>query len=179
MSTNLCSSDGQVLHSWKEISSYLGRGVRTVQRYEANLGFPVHRPLGKPRSSVFAFKHEIDQWMAKAPLIAPAAFDGGSTTGSKASLRGAAGPVHVLYTNAADWRSTTASMHLRFVSMRDAVNSMQESVSSMLEGFNKTQTLLSKTKLLWEKTQARRERRANVLTVNEPSTLCRESSAAG
>ncbi len=30
-----------VLNSWKEIACYLGRGVRTVQRYERDLGLPV------------------------------------------------------------------------------------------------------------------------------------------
>jgi hypothetical protein len=31
------------LDSWKEIASYLGRGVRTVQRWECEEGLPVHR----------------------------------------------------------------------------------------------------------------------------------------
>src|SRR5215813_6009104 len=57
-----------VLNSWKEIADYMGRGVRTVQRYERDLRLPVHRPAGKSRSSVIAFADEIDLWMRKGPL---------------------------------------------------------------------------------------------------------------
>ena len=52
-----------VLNSWKEIAAYTGRGVRTVQRWEQELRFPVRRPRGKHRSAVIAFKREIDAWL--------------------------------------------------------------------------------------------------------------------
>jgi hypothetical protein len=48
-----------LLNGWKEIANYVGRGVRTVQRWEHDLGFPAHRPRRKPRSAVIAFKHEM------------------------------------------------------------------------------------------------------------------------
>jgi|SRR5437868_1398082 len=57
-----------VLNSWKEIADYMGRGVRTVQRYERDLRLPVHRPAGKSRSAVIAFADEIEQWMRKGPV---------------------------------------------------------------------------------------------------------------
>jgi len=57
----------QVLHSWKDIANYTGRGVRTLQRYEIQLGFPIHRPAGRSRSAVLAFSDEIDEWLGKAP----------------------------------------------------------------------------------------------------------------
>ncbi len=57
-----------VLHSWKEISNYTGRGVRTIQRYEVQLGFPIHRPAGSPRSAVLAFADEVDAWLNRSPL---------------------------------------------------------------------------------------------------------------
>jgi len=56
-----------VLNSWKEIATYLGRGVRTVQRWEAELHLPVHRPRGKTRSAVVAFRQELDDWLQSTP----------------------------------------------------------------------------------------------------------------
>jgi hypothetical protein len=57
----------EVLNSWKEIAAYLGRGVRTVQRWEQELALPVRRPRGKSRSAVIAFKSELDKWLHQAP----------------------------------------------------------------------------------------------------------------
>lgn len=50
------------LNGWKEIASYLGRGVRTVQRWEA-LGLPVRRPNSRLRSAVLSTTQEIDTWL--------------------------------------------------------------------------------------------------------------------
>lgn len=55
-----------MLSTWKDISAYLGRGVRTVQRWENNLGLPVHRIGTGNRPPVFAFEHEIDSWLRGA-----------------------------------------------------------------------------------------------------------------
>jgi|SRR5581483_2844600 len=57
----------KILNSWKEIASYLGRGVRTTQRYEQKLGLPVHRPAAKNRSSVLAFSDELERWLRNTP----------------------------------------------------------------------------------------------------------------
>ena len=52
------------LETWGEIAAYLGREIRTVQRWEKSLGLPIRRLGGfsdkQPR--VFAFKHELDSW---------------------------------------------------------------------------------------------------------------------
>ena len=61
-------AERRILNSWKEIAGYLGRGVRTVQRWEAQLGLPVHRPAGKEHSAVLAFSSELDQWLDSRPL---------------------------------------------------------------------------------------------------------------
>lgn len=58
----------QILSGWKEIANYLGKGVRTVQRYERLHGFPVRRPAGKPWGSVVATTAEIDAWVGASPL---------------------------------------------------------------------------------------------------------------
>jgi hypothetical protein len=52
------------LSGWKDIARYLGRGVRTVQRYERESGLPVRRLTGALRPSVVATKVELDAWMA-------------------------------------------------------------------------------------------------------------------
>jgi hypothetical protein len=58
----------QFLSGWKEIASYLGKGVRTVQRYERQLGLPVRRPAGKPWGSVVATRAELDGWVSASPI---------------------------------------------------------------------------------------------------------------
>lgn len=53
----------RTLQSWKEIAEYLGRGVRTAQRWE-ELGLPVRRPQPYSRkSAVYAVTHELDAWL--------------------------------------------------------------------------------------------------------------------
>src|SRR4051812_27167360 len=56
----------RLLNSWKEIAQYLGRGVRTVQRWESELALPVRRPHGRDRSAVIALSTEIDAWLLKS-----------------------------------------------------------------------------------------------------------------
>lgn len=50
----------KLLSSWKEIGCYLGKGVRTVQRWEHTDGLPVHRPR---RFAVVADTAELDDWI--------------------------------------------------------------------------------------------------------------------
>ena len=57
-----------VLNSWKEIAKYLGRGVRTVQRYERELQLPVRRVGGRSRKSVVALSHDLDTWLKHATM---------------------------------------------------------------------------------------------------------------
>jgi serine/threonine-protein kinase len=53
---------GRRLESWKEIAVYLGRGERTVRRWEACEGLPIHRLHHAKRGSVFATTSELDAW---------------------------------------------------------------------------------------------------------------------
>ena len=59
--------NNEVLNSWKEIAAYLGRGVRTVQRWEHDLALPVRRPRGRERSAVIALKPDLDKWLREVP----------------------------------------------------------------------------------------------------------------
>jgi hypothetical protein len=51
------------LDSWKEISIYVRRNVRTCITWEKKLGLPVYRiDKNSSRSRVFSYKSEIDEW---------------------------------------------------------------------------------------------------------------------
>ena len=52
----------KTLESWKQIAAYLERSERTVRRWEAAEGLPVHRFGHQKHDTVFAYKHEIEAW---------------------------------------------------------------------------------------------------------------------
>lgn len=54
------------LMGWKAIAAYLDKGVRTAQRWERELGLPVHRLGPTGREVVFASKSEIEEWLTTA-----------------------------------------------------------------------------------------------------------------
>jgi len=55
-----------VFTSWKEIAQYLGKGVRTAQRWEQEAGLPVRRQHGEGKGKVLAFAEEIEGWKHSA-----------------------------------------------------------------------------------------------------------------
>jgi hypothetical protein len=59
-----------VLSDWRLIARYLGKSVRTVQRWERELGLPVRRTHGSPKSAVIAVPAEIDAWLQALKLHA-------------------------------------------------------------------------------------------------------------
>src|SRR5438874_10214286 len=67
----LAPERGNRLDSWKEIATYLKRGVRTVQRWEQEAGLPVHRLLTEKRGVVHAYTSEIDSWWQVRSSILP------------------------------------------------------------------------------------------------------------
>lgn len=53
-----------ILTCWKDIAQYLGKGVRTVQRWERDFGLPIRRPKGfDHKSAVVAYTHDLDVWL--------------------------------------------------------------------------------------------------------------------
>src|SRR6185503_6034397 len=56
------------LDSWKEIASFLGRGIRTVQRWEREEGLPVHRLAHDKRGSIYARREELAAWWERRRL---------------------------------------------------------------------------------------------------------------
>lgn len=65
---------GGILTSWKEIALYVGSGVRTVQRWEQDFGFPVRRPKNLAKNAVLALSCDIDRWLSAAPISGTVSF---------------------------------------------------------------------------------------------------------
>jgi hypothetical protein len=64
MSTPINPNRTTVLTSWKEIARYLGKGVRTVQRWEEDFGLPIRRPHSANKKAVLARPRDLDAWVA-------------------------------------------------------------------------------------------------------------------
>lgn len=54
------------LNGWKEIAAYFGKGVRTVQRWEKDLGLPVRRFSTGRGEAVHALAAELEAWQRAA-----------------------------------------------------------------------------------------------------------------
>ena len=64
------AAESRRLDSWKEIASFLGRGIRTVQRWEREEGLPVRRLPHAQRGSVFAHANELSAWWERRQITA-------------------------------------------------------------------------------------------------------------
>src|ERR1700759_1052494 len=53
-----------ILNGWKEIATYVGRDIRTVERWEKQRGLPIRRVPGEGRATVSAVVSELDAWFA-------------------------------------------------------------------------------------------------------------------
>ena len=53
-----------ILTSWKEIAAYLDHDVRTCVRWEQRYGLPIHRLDRDSKGKVFAYREQIDEWLA-------------------------------------------------------------------------------------------------------------------
>jgi Tol biopolymer transport system component len=62
--TPISPAAGERLDSWKEISAYLKRDPRTLQRWEKKEHLPIHRHVHESQVSVYAYKYELDAWLA-------------------------------------------------------------------------------------------------------------------
>lgn len=114
------------LNSWKEIAHYLGRGVRTVQRWEAELALPVRRPRGTSRSAVVAVAAELDQWMAQSPLNKP----------ENPNLQAQAPiPIHVLVVedSVADLNACVSVLQKMGIAQLDAISNVPAAMLRMEE----------------------------------------------
>lgn len=63
MGTNVLAPADRRLNSWKEIGSFFSRDERTVKRWEARRGLPVHRIPGPGNTKVFGYVGELTAWL--------------------------------------------------------------------------------------------------------------------
>jgi tetratricopeptide (TPR) repeat protein len=66
------------LTTWKEVAAYFGKGERTVMRWEAERGLPVHRLPGEARSGIYADVAELEAWLRSGGAAVATAQDGPS-----------------------------------------------------------------------------------------------------
>jgi hypothetical protein len=123
-----------ILNSWKEIANYLGRGVRTVQRWERDLGLPIHRPKGKDRSAVLAFPEELNQWLQKTPVRSAEMFAGPKPAGGDATATAPTRDPNLLIQ---DVRQTSARSQKLMESLVQAAGRHQALTASLCETLNK------------------------------------------
>jgi hypothetical protein len=123
-----------ILNSWKEIANYLGRGVRTVQRWERDLGLPVHRPKGKDRSAVLAFPEELNAWLQQTPVRSAEIIAGPQPTGRKVT---AAMPTRDPNLLIQDVRLTSARSQKLLESLVKAAGRHQALTASLCQTLNK------------------------------------------
>lgn len=67
--------DETPLTGWKDIAAFLGTSVRTVQRFEQELGLPVHRTRAVRGAAVRAFPSELRRWLTERPGVGQEAVD--------------------------------------------------------------------------------------------------------
>ncbi len=48
---------------WKDVAAYVGKSIRTAQRWEKQCKFPVHRITTPNGEVVYAIKTELDEWV--------------------------------------------------------------------------------------------------------------------
>jgi hypothetical protein len=98
-----------ILTSWKEIGQYLGKGVRTVQRWEREAGLPVRRQTEPSPHAVIAISDELDGW-------------------ARSRTRGPGGAV------AGALQREIALLHSENVDLRARLNVLETAVAAMSHG---------------------------------------------
>jgi len=114
----------RILSGWKDIANYLGKGVRTVQRYERELALPVRRPAGNPTGSVVATTAELDAWVSASPIRESFRLTTATPVSSLATneIKNGVAEMRKLREQMADLRSELrASLH----SLRESIHGVQ------------------------------------------------------
>jgi hypothetical protein len=120
--------ESAVLSSWKDIARYMGKGVRTVQRWERHLGLPVRRPNGvSHKSAVLLDRSDLDAWLA-----------------TRFSARGSVRDLAVKGTEPSDSARTTLREGIRTArALRDANHALTQQISESVRLLTERCDLLS------------------------------------
>jgi|SRR6185312_10610111 len=127
------TKNSEVLNSWKEVATYLGRGVRTVQRWEQELGLPVRRPRGKTRSAVIAFRNELDQWLQHTPTEIAIDDHHPSSEAHHAAADGLSERVIQLHGNTAQLTARTQELVNRSTELCERMKKIKDKVNHAVE----------------------------------------------
>ena len=79
------------LTNWKEVAAFFGKGERTVMRWEAERGLPVHRLPGEARSGIYADVAELEAWLKRGGAAVAEAAEAGASEAGAAE----AGPAYI------------------------------------------------------------------------------------
>src|SRR3954452_14891317 len=82
MATN---SGEKVFTSWKEIASFFGKGVRTVERWEQKFGLPISRPTAA-KNVVLTTESELREWIRRSSSQLTADDGSSGSTSSESSI---------------------------------------------------------------------------------------------
>jgi hypothetical protein len=124
-------SSNQELNSWKEIASHLERGVRTVQRWESELGLPVRRTGRGKRGAVYALVSELDLWRVTSGAVVGKELDPGSE-------RAAGSAVEESRRLMSSVQSMVQSVSMTTVRQRQQAQALQKRLDEMRRRLRKT-----------------------------------------
>ncbi|MGA8531573.1 MAG: hypothetical protein WB622_17770 [Acidobacteriaceae bacterium] len=129
-----------VLTSWKDIARYMGKGVRTVQRWEQDFGLPVRRPLRSNKKAILARPSDLDAWVALRCSSRAQQIGDGSTVSNSSSAAGlnrssvSIGALSALNAEIHTSRMLRSSNRELMSEMRVALNRLQQELSSICPG---------------------------------------------
>ena len=124
-------SSNQELNSWKEIASHLERGVRTVQRWESELGLPVRRTGRGKRGAVYALVSELDLWRVTSGAVVGKELDPGCERAAGSAVEES----RRLMTNI---QSMVQSVSMTTVRQRQQAQALQKRLDEMRRRLRKT-----------------------------------------
>lgn len=132
MNTGTSANSTTVLTSWKDIARYMGKGVRTVQRWEQDFGLPVRRPHGSNKKAILARPCDLDAWVAlrcasRADRSSSGDFaDGKDRAASVAFLSSLQAQMHTAQMLRDNNLALIREMRMAVEQLRDQLESMQQ-----------------------------------------------------